>query len=119
MKIADKMKTLQKHLFVCRQRRFVTANKCVDMSCDGKKKLLIRDLDGSFFGTQPSSYIPESEYEYNGDPRHGFGDYRIPKTMKSFPGNGSRIPIADVLSFPGDLIHCFCFIKKRVQVSHK
>ena len=118
MKIAGKMKTLQKHLFVCRQCRFVTANTCVDMSCDGKKKLLIKDLDGSFFGT-PSNYIPESEYEYNGDPRHGFGDYRIPKTMKTFPGNGSRIPIADVLSFPGDLIHCFCFIKKRVQVCHK
>ena len=74
------------------------------MSCDGKKKLLIKDSDGSFFGTQPSSYIPESEYEYNGDRRHGFGDYRIPKTMQTFPGNNSRIPIAQVLEHPGESI---------------
>ena len=73
------------------------------MSCDAKKKLLIKDTDGSFFDT-PSSYIPESEYEYNGDKRHGFGDYRIPKTMQTFPGNGSRIPIADVLTLPGTLV---------------
>ena len=82
----------------------MTADTCVDMSCDGKKKLIIKDFDGSFFGT-PSSYIPESEYEYNGDRRHGFGDYRIPKTMQTFPGNGSRIPVNDVLSSPGVLIN--------------
>ena len=86
----------------------MTASSCVDMSCDAKKKLLIKDFDGSFFGTS-SSYIPESEYEYNGDPRHGVGDYRIPKAMQSFPGNGSRIPITEVLTHPGQLTHCVCF----------
>ena len=75
------------------------------MTCDAQKKLLIKDLDGSFFGT-PSSYIPESEYQYNGDRKHGVGDHRIPKTMQTFPGNGSRIPIADVLSHPGEWTHC-------------
>ena len=98
---------------MCHCCSFVTADSCVDMSCDGKKKLLIKDLDGSFFGT-PSNYIPESEYEYNGDRRHGFGDYRIPKTMQTFPGNGSRIPIADILTNPGELIDCVCFVENPV-----
>ena len=91
----------------------MTASACVDMSCDAKKKLLIKDLDGSFFGT-PSNYIPESEYEYNGDRRHGFGDYRIPKTMQSFPGNGSRMPIDEVRKHPGESIQCVCPIRNLV-----
>ena len=85
------------------------------MTCDAQKKLLIKDLDGSFFGT-PSSYISESDYQYNGNPRHGFGDYRIPKTMQTFPGNGSRIPLADVLSHIGKIVGCICFIRKNIYI---
>ena len=82
------------------------------MTCDAQKKLLVKDLDGSYFGT-PSNYIPESEYEYNGDRKHGVGDYRIPKTMQTFHGNGSRIPLAEVLSHPGEFASLQSLLKLR------
>ena len=49
---------------------------CVDMDCDGLKKNLLDDLDGSFLGTT-GAIISESEYAWNGDPRRGTGDYRL------------------------------------------
>ncbi len=68
---------------------------CVDMDCDGLKKLLLRDLDGSFTGTgMMMSLTSRAEFEWEGDTRRGIGDYRIPRTMLSYP-NGSRID-ADV-----------------------
>uniref|UniRef100_A0A3P8VF56 PKHD1 like 1, tandem duplicate 2 n=1 Tax=Cynoglossus semilaevis TaxID=244447 RepID=A0A3P8VF56_CYNSE len=67
---------------------------CVDMDCDAKKKTMLKDLDGSFLGAI-GTVIPQSEYEWNGDPRRGLGDYRIPKVMLTFP-NGSRIPVEQI-----------------------
>ncbi|XP_076865903.1 fibrocystin-L-like isoform X2 [Brachyhypopomus gauderio] len=72
----------------------VNPSDCVDMDCDGKKKALLRDLDGSFLGAV-GTVIPKSEYEWNGDPRHGLGDYRIPKVMLTYL-NGSRIPVIKI-----------------------
>ncbi|XP_038131411.1 PKHD1 like 1, tandem duplicate 1 isoform X2 [Cyprinodon tularosa] len=72
---------------------------CVDMDCDAKKKTLLRDLDGSFLGA-PGTVVPQSEYEWGGDPRRGLGDYRIPKVMLTFP-NGSRIPVEQVAPHKG------------------
>uniref|UniRef100_A0A3B5MPJ0 G8 domain-containing protein n=1 Tax=Xiphophorus couchianus TaxID=32473 RepID=A0A3B5MPJ0_9TELE len=67
---------------------------CVDMDCDAKKKSLLKDLDGSFLGAV-GSVVPQSEFEWGGDPRRGLGDYRIPKVMLTFL-NGSRIPVVQV-----------------------
>uniref|UniRef100_A0A3B4U1D6 PKHD1 like 1, tandem duplicate 2 n=1 Tax=Seriola dumerili TaxID=41447 RepID=A0A3B4U1D6_SERDU len=67
---------------------------CVDMDCDAKKKSLLKDLDGSFLGAV-GAVVPQSEYEWGGDPRRGLGDYRIPKVMLTFP-NGSRIPVNQI-----------------------
>ncbi|XP_043994771.1 fibrocystin-L-like isoform X2 [Gambusia affinis] len=67
---------------------------CVDMDCDAKKKSLLKDLDGSFLGAV-GSVVPQSEFEWGGDPRRGLGDYRIPKVMLTFL-NGSRIPVEQV-----------------------
>ncbi|XP_060573258.1 fibrocystin-L-like isoform X2 [Ruditapes philippinarum] len=53
---------------------------CVDMDCDGHKKALFKDMDGTFLG-HIGSVVPESEWEWDGDPRRGLGDARIPKTM--------------------------------------
>lgn len=64
------------------------------MDCDAKKKTLLNDLDGSLLGTV-GSVIPQSEFEWDGDPRRGLGDYRIPKVMLTFP-NGSRIPVNQI-----------------------
>ncbi|TKS89105.1 Fibrocystin-L Polycystic kidney and hepatic disease 1-like protein 1 [Collichthys lucidus] len=67
---------------------------CVDMDCDAKKKTMLKDLDGSFLGAV-GTVVPQSEYEWGGDPRRGLGDYRIPKVMVTHP-NGSRIPVDQI-----------------------
>ncbi|XP_050924319.1 LOW QUALITY PROTEIN: PKHD1 like 1, tandem duplicate 1 [Lates calcarifer] len=72
---------------------------CVDMDCDAKKKSMLKDLDGSFLGAV-GTVVPQSEYEWGGDPRRGLGDYRIPKVMLTFP-NGSRIPVNQIAPHKG------------------
>ncbi|CAF3925163.1 unnamed protein product [Rotaria sp. Silwood2] len=54
----------------------VNSADCVDMDCDGLKKALLIDMDGTFFG-QPGSAISQAEYLW-GDQQHGIGDFRIP-----------------------------------------
>ena len=49
------------------------------MDCDGLKKGLLIDTDGSLFG-QPSTVFSQSEYLWN-DQAHGVGDFRIPRTV--------------------------------------
>uniref|UniRef100_UPI003AACF14E PKHD1 like 1, tandem duplicate 1 n=1 Tax=Centroberyx gerrardi TaxID=166262 RepID=UPI003AACF14E len=72
---------------------------CVDMDCDAKKKSLLKDLDGSFLGA-PGAVVPQSEFEWGGDPRRGLGDYRIPKVMLTYL-NGSRIPVDQIAPHKG------------------
>ncbi|XP_040210574.1 fibrocystin-L-like [Rana temporaria] len=67
---------------------------CVDMTCDAKRKTLLKDLDGSFLGNI-GAVVPQSEWQWNGDKRQGLGDYRIPKVMLTSL-NGSRIPVSQV-----------------------
>uniref|UniRef100_A0AAQ5X4Y6 Polycystic kidney and hepatic disease 1 (autosomal recessive)-like 1 n=1 Tax=Amphiprion ocellaris TaxID=80972 RepID=A0AAQ5X4Y6_AMPOC len=67
---------------------------CVDMECDAKKKTMVKDLDGSLLGAV-GAVVPQSEFEWNGDPRRGLGDYRIPKVMLTHP-SGSRIPVEQI-----------------------
>lgn len=74
---------------------------CVDMDCDAKKKALLKDLDGLFLGAV-GAVVPQSEYEWDGDPRRGLGDYRIPKVMLTFP-NGTRIPVNQIAPRKGNL----------------
>lgn len=68
----------------------INSADCVDMDCDAFKKVLFKDLDGTFLG-HVGAVIPESEFEWNGDPRRGLGDYRIPKEMVT-ELDGTRIP---------------------------
>lgn len=75
---------------------------CVDMDCDAKKKTLLKDLDGSFLGAV-GTVVPQSEYEWDGDPRRGLGDYRLPKVMTTAL-NGSRIPVEQVAPHKGTSI---------------
>ncbi|XP_069815730.1 fibrocystin-L-like [Dendropsophus ebraccatus] len=72
---------------------------CVDMTCDAKRKTLLKDLDGSFLG-YIGSVVPQSEYQWEGDKRYGLGDYRIPKVMLTAL-NGSRIPVSQVAPYKG------------------
>ena len=77
----------------------ITPKKCVDMDCDGLKKVLITDLDGTFLG-KPSVAFSESEWEWGGDSRRGLGDYRIPKEALS-DENGHMKNISDVYTYRG------------------
>jgi parallel beta-helix repeat protein len=76
----------------------INPSDCVDMDCDGLKKNLITDVDGSFLGS-PGAIISQSEFEW-GSQQRGLGDFRIPKEMLSYP-NGSMIRPSSVYSHPG------------------
>ncbi|XP_067833370.1 fibrocystin-L-like [Heptranchias perlo] len=79
---------------------------CVDMDCDAKKKTLLKDLDGSLLGGI-GAVVPQSEYEWDGDRRHGNGDYRIPKTLLTYL-NGSRIPVSQIAPHKGIIRDSTC-----------
>ncbi|KAM6958720.1 PKHD1 like 1, tandem duplicate 1 [Aplochiton taeniatus] len=79
---------------------------CVDMDCDAKKKSLLRDLDGSLLGAA-GAVVPQSEFEWGGDPRRGLGDFRIPKVMLTAL-NGSRIPVEQVAPKKGIIRDASC-----------
>lgn len=74
----------------------VNPSDCVDMDCDAMKKLMFHDTDGTTIGDNiAGTIIPDSAFEWNGDPQRGLGDYRIPKTLLTAL-NGDRIPVEDV-----------------------
>ena len=80
--------------------RKVNPADCVDMDCDAKKKSLLRDEDGTFLGAV-GTVVPHAEFEWDGDSRHGVGDYRIPKVMLTYL-NGSRIPVSQIAPRKGE-----------------
>ncbi|XP_073535878.1 fibrocystin-L [Phyllobates terribilis] len=72
---------------------------CVDMTCDAKRKTLLKDLDGSFLG-MICDVVSQSEFQWDGNTKYGLGDYRIPKVMLTYL-NGSRIPVSQVAPYKG------------------
>jgi len=55
---------------------------CTDFDCDGMKKAIIYDNDGSVAGDGNSgTIIPDSAFEWDGNPARGLGYYRVPKPM--------------------------------------
>ena len=64
-------------------RGSINPSDCVDMDCDGLKKILIRDLDGSFFeGSGLHTLVSMSELGWGQrNPDRGISDLRIPRTM--------------------------------------
>ena len=77
----------------------IEPSDCVDMDCDGKKKNLFIDSDGSFLGA-PGSVISQSEFEWNVNGPRALGDFRIPKPMLTFP-NGTAMTPRQLYSRPG------------------
>ena len=55
--------------------RWINPADCVDMDCDALRKILIKDIDGSFFGKASSSLVSRSEYQWDGDRRYGLGTF--------------------------------------------
>ncbi|KAI3389358.1 hypothetical protein SNEBB_007570 [Seison nebaliae] len=70
----------------------INPTDCVDMECDGLKKVLIVDTDGTSFGSVGATAFSMAELAYNGDKRRGIGDYRIPASMTT-DKNGASIKI--------------------------
>ncbi|XP_066271366.1 fibrocystin-L-like [Branchiostoma lanceolatum] len=87
---------------------------CVDMECDGKKNAIFKDDDGSFLGSAGSTVIPQAEYEWDGDPRRGLGDYRIPKMMLT-DLDGHRLDINQVAPKKGIVRDDSCTYKSDWQ----
>ncbi|ROT65416.1 putative fibrocystin-L [Penaeus vannamei] len=60
----------------------VNPSDCVDMDCDGHKKVIITDMDGTFLGAVDATATSQAEFEWDGDPSRGIGDYRIPISLR-------------------------------------
>lgn len=81
--------------------------RCVDMDCDGLKKVILTDLDGTYFG-QPGTSFSQSEWQWNGDSRRGLGDYRIPQVALA-DANGRLKNLSEVYTYRGivrDEVNC-------------
>lgn len=71
---------------------------CIDMDCDGLKKNLLTDIDGTFLG-KPGHVFPQSEYQW-GSQQRGLGDFRIPKTLLTASDGSYKLP-SQVYQYPG------------------
>ncbi|KAK4327437.1 hypothetical protein Pmani_002101 [Petrolisthes manimaculis] len=66
----------------------VNPSDCVDMDCDGHKKVVVTDNDGSLLGSEQATLTSEAEKEWDGDRS------RIPIPLRQ-NSDGSAIPEAD------------------------
>ncbi|XP_041373046.1 fibrocystin-L-like isoform X2 [Gigantopelta aegis] len=87
----------------------INPSDCVDMDCDALHKCLLKDMDGSFLGSS-GAVIPVSEFQWNGDPRRGLGDYRIPKVLLTAP-DGSKLDANVVAPHKGVIRDNQCMYK--------
>jgi hypothetical protein len=71
------------------------------MDCDGLKKIIVSDKDGSYFGAIGTA-TSDSEWEWNGNPIRGLGDYRIPKEALA-DSFGNMRNISSVYKYPGTI----------------
>ncbi|XP_069115224.1 fibrocystin-L-like [Argopecten irradians] len=92
----------------------INSADCVDMDCDGLKKDLFLDVDGTFLGGNLGAVISESEWQWGGDPRRGLGDYRIPKEMLTTL-DGTRIPVNDIAPNKGIIRNSNCVLHSAWQ----
>ncbi|CAF4366562.1 unnamed protein product [Rotaria socialis] len=76
----------------------VNPNQCGDMDCDGLKKDLVTDTDGTLFGQQ-SSVFSQAESLW-GNQQHGVGDFRIPMVAMTNL-SGQRINISSIYPYRG------------------
>ena len=81
--------------------KLVVGEHCVDMHCDGLKKALLIDTDGSVIGDDlPGTIIADSAFEWEGNPTAGLGYFRVPKTMITTV-EGDKIEFADKMPNQG------------------
>ena len=56
--------------------KWINPSDCVDMDCDALRKIVMKDIDGSFFGKVGGSLVSRSEYQWNGDRSYGLGKFK-------------------------------------------
>ena len=95
--------------------RKVNPYDCVDMDCDGMKEVLLIDVDGSFID-DPATVISQSEFEWNGDPKRGVGDHRIPHALLTGP-IGNNLTVENVSQEKGVIFVC-CLIVLLTSFLH-
>ncbi len=78
--------------------QLINPNDCGNMDCDGQKKNLLTDLDGSFLNS-PGTVISQSEYEWANQQR-GLGDFKIPLVALVEP-NGTMLNASQIYKFAG------------------
>ena len=86
--------------------RKINPADCVDMDCDGLKKAILVDEDGSLLG-QPATIVPQSEFEWDTNAARGLGDYRIPVAMLTTT-SGNRIAVVSKAPHKGTATHSIC-----------
>ena len=95
-------------VFIDRPFSAIHPKDCVDFDCDGFKKLLFIDSDGSFVGNgKPSTIIPDSAYEWDGNPKRGLGYYRVPEQMV-LDDDGARIKYENKMPNTGIIRNSNC-----------
>jgi len=82
----------------------VRQGECVDMECDGKKTIFIKDIDGSLLGA-PGAILPDAAFAWDNPNElgRGLGDYRIPKSLLTDPSNGNSIEVETISDYRGVL----------------
>ncbi len=69
----------------------INPSRCMDMDCDGLKKALITDVDGTLFGEAGASAFSISEDQW-GSQALGLGDFRIPVTALADSNGNAMFP---------------------------
>lgn len=53
--------------------KWINPSDCVDMDCDARRKVCVKDVDGTYLGPSNTTLVSKSEYHWDGDRRWGLG----------------------------------------------
>ena len=52
---------------------WINPSDCVDMDCDARRKVYVKDVDGTYLGLSNTTLISKSEYHWDGERMWGLG----------------------------------------------
>ena len=53
---------------------WINPSDCVDMDCDARRKVYVKDVDGTFLGLSNTTLVSKSEYHWDGERMWGLGE---------------------------------------------
>ncbi|XP_076438592.1 LOW QUALITY PROTEIN: fibrocystin-L-like [Babylonia areolata] len=86
--------------------RTINPADCVDMNCDGLKKAMLVDTDGTLLGSA-GTVLPDAGFQWDQNASFGVGDHRLPPVMLT-DIDGNRLNASDVAPFKGIYGHENC-----------